>query len=517
MANPIHIHHGPLIIGAGLAGLSAALAAAPAKTLVLAPIALGAACSSAWAQGGIAAALSASDSPEAHALDTVNAGAGIVDEAAATALTALGPKTVRHLNAIGAPFDHQADGSFVLNREAAHSLARVARVGGDLAGKKILEAVVATALKAPSIDIWEGAHALGLIKSDAETVIGALVEHNGRTLEVYAPVTILASGGSGGLFAVTTNPANLRGEGMAMAALAGAVIADPEFVQFHPTALNFGKDPAPLATEALRGEGATLVTKDGHRFVFDDHPDGELAPRDVVARAVHKANQNGGAFLDARTAIGAHFDAEFPTVFASCMDNGVDPRTELMPVAPAAHYHMGGVKADTSGRTSLKGLYAVGECASTGVHGANRLASNSLLEAAAFGECVGQDAIKNMAAVADPGVFTPDTAHARRPAVPPVLAAADLQRLRDAMGRHAGVVRTEDGLISLLRLIDELDERYPGALALVSARLIAACALNRRESRGAHYRPDYPRTMLHGERTFTTLDAQKRNMAREPA
>ena len=507
MANPIHIHNGPLIIGAGLAGLSAALAAAPAKALVLAPVALGAACSSAWAQGGIAAALSASDSPETHAIDTVNAGAGIVDEAAAATLTALGPRTVHHLNAIGAPFDHQADGSFVLNREAAHSLARVARVGGDLAGKKILEAVVATALKAPSIEVWEGAHALGLITSDTGAVIGALVEHDGKTLEVYAPVTILASGGSGGLFAVTTNPANLRGEGMAMAALAGAVIADPEFVQFHPTALNFGKDPAPLATEALRGEGATLVTRDGRRFVFDDHPDGELAPRDIVARAVHKANQQGGAFLDARTAIGAHFDEEFPTVFASCMANGVDPRTELMPVAPAAHYHMGGVAADTSGRTSLEGLYAVGECASTGVHGANRLASNSLLEAAAFGECAGR------AAAAELAGFAPDTAHAHIPAAPSVLSPADLKRLRDAMGRYAGVVRTEDGLQALLRLIDELDVQYPGALALVSARLIAACALNRRESRGSHNRPDYPKTAAHGERTFTTLATLAREIA----
>ncbi len=508
MANAIHIHNGPLIVGAGLAGLSAALAAAPAQALVLAPIALGTACSSAWAQGGIAAALSDKDSPQAHAIDTVNAGAGIVNEAAAATLTALGPKTVHHLNAIGAPFDHQADGSYVLNREAAHSLARVARVGGDLAGKKILEAVVATALKAPSIEIWEGAHALGLIKSDGETVIGALVEYQGRTIEVYAPVTILASGGSGGLFAVTTNPANLRGEGMAMAAIAGAVIADPEFVQFHPTALNFGKDPAPLATEALRGEGATLVTRDGHRFVFDDHPDGELAPRDIVARAVHKANQNpGGAFLDARTAIGAHFPEEFPTVFASCIENGVDPRTELMPVAPAAHYHMGGIAADTEGHTSLKGLYAVGECASTGVHGANRLASNSLLEAAAFGECAGK------AAVADLSAFAPDTAHAQVPAVPPVLPAADLQRLRDAMSRYAGVVRTAEGLQTLLRLIDDLDAVYPGALALISARLIATCALNRHESRGSHYRPDYPQTAAHGERTFTTL-AQ---LTREPA
>ncbi len=498
MAVETYIHQGPLIIGAGLAGLSVALNAAPAKVLVLAPVALGQACSSAWAQGGIAAALSPEDSPAEHEHDTIAAGAGIVDELAAKTLTEMGPRVVRHLNDIGAPFDHTADGAFVLNREAAHGRARVARVGGDLAGKAILEAVVAQALASPTIDIWEQAFALGLITSDAGAVIGAVVDHGGRRLHVYAPAVVLASGGSGGLFAVTTNPANLRGEGMAMAALAGAVIADPEFVQFHPTALNFGRDPAPLATEALRGEGATLVDGNGHRFVFDDHPDGELAPRDIVARAVHKANLSGrGAFLDARTAIGAHFPEEFPTVFASCMSAGVDPRVDLMPVAPAAHYHMGGVQTDIYGRTSLPGLFAAGECACTGVHGANRLASNSLLEAAAFGERVGKQ-LQSL------DTFAPDTAHAHIPTVPPQLDGADLKTLRDAMSQYAGVVRDAAGLTKLLSLIDGMWVRYPGALALVNARMIADCALHRRESRGSHYRSDYPQTAATGQRTFVT-------------
>ncbi|MEI9904083.1 MAG: L-aspartate oxidase [Asticcacaulis sp.] len=499
MANDIHIHNGPLVIGAGLAGLSVALNTAPYKTLVLAPVALGVACSSAWAQGGIAAALSPEDSPKNHERDTVAAGAGIVDELAARTLTEAGPATVRKLNAMGAPFDHKPDGAFVLNREAAHGMARVARVGGDLAGKAILEAVVNAALHAPHIEIWEQAFALGLIKSDANTVIGALVQHGDTKVEVYAPVVIMASGGLGGLYAVTTNPANLRGDGMAIAALAGAVIADPEFVQFHPTALKFGLDPAPLATEALRGEGATLVLKDGHRFVFDDDPAGELAPRDIVARAVYKADaEKGGAFLDATQAIGAHFPAEFPTVYASCIAQSVDPRTQWMPVAPAAHYHMGGIKTDIFGQTSLKGLYAAGECASTGVHGANRLASNSLLEAAAFGERVGIASTRNL-----PADFKPDTAHALEPAVPPVMTAADIQRLRDAMSLYAGVVRDEAGLTALLKVIDGLDAQYPGALALINARMIAACALARRESRGSHYRRDFPAS-LAPKRTFTT-------------
>ncbi|ESQ87536.1 aspartate oxidase [Asticcacaulis sp. AC460] len=497
MAAETYIHNGPLVIGAGLAGLSVALNTAPHKTLVLAPVALGVACSSAWAQGGIAAALSDEDSPEAHARDTIAAGAGIVDELAAKTLTEMGPETVRKLNELGAPFDHNADGDFVLNREAAHGLARVARVGGDLAGKAILEAVVNAALNAKHIEIWEPAFALGLITSHEGDVIGAVVQHGERRVHVFAQAVIMASGGSGGLFAVTTNPANLRGEGMAMAALAGATIADPEFVQFHPTGLKFGLDPAPLATEALRGEGATLVDKDGVRFAFEDHPDGELAPRDIVARAVHKANASGrGAYLDCREAIGDHFPAEFPTVFASCMAQGIDPRTMPLPVAPAAHYHMGGIATDIFGHTSLKGLYAAGECASTGVHGANRLASNSLLEAAAFGERVGETAITELR--------TPDPANAVIPEVPPQMAGADILRLREAMSLQAGLVRDAKGLGELLGLIEELENRYPGALPLVSARLIVVSALQRKESRGSHYRSDYPLPSAAAKRTFTS-------------
>ncbi|WP_443748266.1 L-aspartate oxidase [Asticcacaulis solisilvae] len=495
MALETYIHNGPLVIGAGLAGLSVALHAAPANVLMLAPVALGKACSSAWAQGGIAAALSTEDSPAEHERDTIAAGAGIVDPLAARTLTEMGPDVVRALDAMGAPFDHTPDGGFVLNREAAHGRARVARVGGDLAGKAILEAVVAKALEAPHIEIWEPAFALGLITATDGAVVGAVVEHESRRIAVYASAVVLASGGLGGLFAVTTNPANLRGEGMAMAALAGAVIADPEFVQFHPTALDFGRDPAPLATEALRGEGAILVDKNGVRFVLEDHPDGELAPRDIVARAVHKAKMSGrGAFLDATTTIGAHFADEFPTVFASCMNNSVDPRVEPMPVAPAAHYHMGGVATDIFGRTSLKGLYAAGECASTGVHGANRLASNSLLEAAAFGERVGAQ-LRDLTGVEAIG----DTI---MPALPGRLGDSDLKTLREAMSRHAGLVRDESGLKALLALIDSLEIKAPGALALISARLVAECALRRHESRGSHYRSDYPQTAAKGDRAF---------------
>ncbi|NEX95391.1 FAD-binding protein, partial [Caulobacter sp. 17J65-9] len=261
---------------------------------------------------------------------------------------------------------------------------------------------------------------------------GALVERAGRLIEVTAPATILATGGVGGLYAVTTNPAAVRGEGLGLAALAGAEIADPEFVQFHPTALDVGLDPAPLATEALRGEGAVLVDGAGRPFMGAVHPLGDLAPRDVVARAVHRQALSGeGAFLDATKAVGQAFPHEFPAVYAACLRAGLDPRVQPMPVAPAAHYHMGGIAADADGRTSLPGLYAVGECASTGVHGANRLASNSLLEAAAFGARAGVAAAQEVAS----------TARLVKPQATPDLPAPALAELRAAMSREAGVER----------------------------------------------------------------------------
>jgi L-aspartate oxidase len=496
-------HDGVLVLGAGLAGLSAALALAPRRALVLTPQPLLDGCSSAWAQGGVAAALSPDDDPERHAADTVAAGAGLVDPAMALLLTREGPEAVRWLASLGAPFDRDHHGAFAQSLEAAHSRPRVARVKGDQAGKAIMQAVTDAVLASPAIDVRQG-RALALLQDREGRVRGALVEQDGRRVEITAAAVILATGGVGGLYAVTTNPAAVRGEGLAIAARAGARIADPEFVQFHPTAIDIAADPAPLATEALRGEGARLIDRDGRPFMDRHHPMAELAPRDVVARAIHRQLAEGrGAFLDARQAVGEHFPEEFPGVFAACRAAGLDPRHEPIPVAPAAHYHMGGVWTDDQARTSLEGLYAVGECASTGVHGANRLASNSLLEAAVFGLRAGRAARAGF----DP--HTPALPSERPAELPPEA----LPALRRSMSLNAGVERTAEGLERLIGEIDALSDRHGEALALTTARLIAESALARRESRGGHWRLDFPETAAEARRTFTSLASALREAA----
>ncbi|MGE5502412.1 MAG: L-aspartate oxidase [Ignavibacteriales bacterium] len=488
-------HNGVLILGGGLAGLSAALSAAPARVLLLtaAPIAQG--CSSAWAQGGMAVAVGEDDEPALHAADTIAAGAGLVDPDMAGLLAEEGPAAVERLAALGAPFDRTETGAFAQSLEAAHSRARVARVKGDQAGRAIMDAVVAAALASPHIDIRPNARARALLQDREGQVRGAVAEIDGHPVRIIAPATILATGGVGGLYGETTTPAEVRAEGLGLAAMAGAVIADPEFVQFHPTAIDIGRDPAPLATEALRGEGAILVNANGEPFMARYHEAAELAPRDVVARAIHAERQAGrGAFLDATKAVGAHFPQEFPAVFAACMSGGIDPRVQPIPVAPACHYHMGGVVTDANGASSLPGLYAAGEVASTGVHGANRLASNSLLEAAVFGTRAGQAARD----FADPKTEPlPATAY-------PDLPAPALAKLRQAMSRHAGVVRDGVGLAKLAAEIDWLKARYGAGPVLTAAGLVAQCALERQESRGGHFRSDYPKA-AEPRRTFTTL------------
>lgn len=490
-----------LVVGAGLAGLFMAMKLAPRPVYVLTSLRQGEGSSSAWAQGGIASAIGAGDRAEDHARDTIAAGDGLVDEDIAMILATEGPDRVRDLMQYGVLFDTDERGDLILSLEAAHGRPRVARVKGDLAGKAIIETMVAQAKRAEHITALLGWRAETLLSDGKGGVAGAMArKDDGSLMAVEADITVMTTGGVGGLFAVTTNPRTSRGDAIGMAGALGARIRDPEFVQFHPTAINIGRDPAPLATEALRGEGCILVTADGRRFMPDYHKDGELAPRDEVSRAVFAQLQKGETpYLDCREAVGKHFPEEFPTVFEACMSAGIDPRTDLIPVAPAAHYHMGGIWTDRDGRTSLPGLWAVGECAATGVHGANRLASNSLLEATVFA---------HRAAMAINGAE-----HAARRAahigLQPWLAMPEdvSHDLRTHMTRYCGVLRNAQGLNRMLDKIDELMTRVGGqANPLVAARFIAAGALAREESRGGHYRTDFPKAKNPPRSSFITLD-----------
>ncbi|UWQ46212.1 L-aspartate oxidase [Leisingera aquaemixtae] len=497
-----------VIAGAGLGALYAALELAPRPVLVISPEPLGEGASSAWAQGGVAAAMASHDTPEAHAADTLQAGAGTVDPEVAAMVTRVAREHIVDLTELGTPFDRDADGNYVMSREAAHSAARVVRVKGDQAGDQIMRTLIAAVRAAPSVQVLENTQAVRL-ETEGSSVTGIWITRAdvpSAPVLIKAPGVLLAGGGSGGLYAHTTNPPRIRGQVIGFAARAGARIADPEFVQFHPTAFDIGEDPAPLATEALRGEGAVLINANGERFMLAAHPDAELAPRDIVARAIFAETQAGRRpMLDTRAALGPEVLTRFPTVAETCARAGIDPVQEPIPVAVAAHYHMGGVEADMKGRTSLKRLWVCGEASSTGLHGANRLASNGLLEALVYARNAAQDIAS---------LDSPPDAEDVRPSFPEGgqdMDQAALETLRQTMTAHAGVRRTGTGLKQALAAIARLeaeqatDENFINMCA--TATLIAAAALRREESRGGHFRDDFPKAdpaLAH--RTRITLD-----------
>ncbi len=479
-----------LIVGGGLAGVFCALKLAPTPVAILAPSGVGGA--SSWAQGGVAAAVSEGDTPDAHAADTVAAGAGLVDKSIALGVAKEARARIDDLARYGAPFDRDAQGVLQPSREAAHSHRRIVRVKGDVAGRAIMDTLARQVRETPSIDVIEGIHAYDLVMIHGGVAGVRGYDYEGREHFIPCRALVLATGGIGHLYRVTTNPLDACGVGLAMAARAGAQIADAEFVQFHPTAIDIGADPAPLATESLRGEGALIVDTAGRRFLKDVDPAAELAPRDIVARGVFNSIASGkGAFLDARAAVGADFPTRFPTVYASCLAAGIDPVKDLIPIAPAAHYHMGGIATDANGRTSISGLWAAGEVGCTGLHGANRLASNSLLEAMVIGARAASDIMRSgalerpiSADLGDPPRFRQDKNEI-----------AIIEELRNTMSAHVGVVRDGAGLALGLRRIALLQEQTKSSKArnmLTAALLVASAAYARRESRGAHYRSDFP-------------------------
>ena len=492
----------PVIVGTGIAGLwTAWRLASEGQSAVLVTKETLADSASSWAQGGIAVALGPGDSPSQHAADTMAASDGLADPEAVRILTSEGPDRVYELLALGAVFDRGPDGRLRFGLEAAHTRPRIIHAGGDRTGAALIGCLAQVVRHHPLIELLEHTEVTSLITHEGAVIGVSVMTHGGPSRPIFSPAVVLATGGVGQLYAVTTNPKVATADGWALAHRVGVKLRDIEFLQFHPTALKLpGVNPAPLISEAVRGAGATLVDRDGRRFALDTDPRGELAPRDVVARAVAVADAAGGAWLDARAV--SDFSNRFPGITAMLRGHGLNAATDLLPVAPALHYAMGGIKTDLEGRANMRGLWAVGEVASTGVHGANRLASNSLLEGLVFADRAGRSLMSAIRTAMLPA------------SLPAVSQQSDngadgeceeiRREMRSVMTADVGVQRTESSLLHAEQELDRLSAATPDgawrtANQLLVARLITQAARKRRESRGGHRRADYPPAALKRE------------------
>jgi L-aspartate oxidase len=491
-----------VVIGSGVAGLTTALQIrAHELSVILVTKSYVDEGSTKWAQGGIAAALGPGDSPAQHERDTLVAGAGLCDLPAVKVLVSEGPEAVRKLIARGAVFDKSETGEIALTREGGHLRNRILHAGGDATGAEVSRALLAAVSRDQGIEVIEHALVLDALKSESGRVCGVTLHVIGEGSrdgvgQIMARAVVLATGGLGQVYSQTTNPAVSTGDGVALALRAGADVADVEFIQFHPTVLYMGENSRgqqPLISEAVRGEGAFLVNDRGERFMQGVHPLADLAPRDIVAKEISRQMGKSGAkhvWLDASGI--PDFPDRFPNIYASCAQIGINPKVDLIPVAPASHYASGGIRTDLNGHSSVPGLYAVGETACTGAHGANRLASNSLLEGLVFGARIAEDIARNLSELEQPTTFDP---------IEILISPSVRGELQRAMSGGAAVVRTEGSLTKTLETLDRLKsattiyanvDAWETTNLYLLAMAITRSALARTESRGSHTRDDFP-------------------------
>ena len=502
IANVPRVETDVAVIGSGIAGLYTALKAADAglRVIMIAKKSL-LESNTRYAQGGIAAVISDEDSPQYHRQDTLIAGAGLCSSEAVDVLVHEGPDGVQELVRFGTQFDREEDGEYALTMEGAHSQRRILHAQGDATGAEIVRALAEKTRRSEWIDVWDDHFCLDLVTDEGECVGVVVQRPSGELVFVTAKATVLCTGGAGQLYRYTTNPELATGDGIAMAFRAGAYVQDVEFVQFHPTALTYPGAPRFLISEAVRGEGAVLRNIRGERFMEQYHPQLELAPRDVVARAIVSEidkTKSTFVYLDLTHESQETVKARFPTIYEFCLRYGLDLSSDWIPVAPAAHYMMGGVKTDLHGETSVRRLFACGEVSSTGVHGANRLASNSLSEAIVFGRRI-VERIRELPALDREPEFHVELGRTE-PVMQPII--EKKLKLQKLMLRYAGLVRNEKGL---KKGLEELRRQSPVFYAKLSGReqyefanlltvglLTMLAALRREESRGAHYREDFP-------------------------